>query len=438
MKSVDGNLFLGFSKLDRKARYDRLVEMGALTPAEVKDLTAAQKFKPEMAENFIENVIGYFQMPLGVAANFRIDGCDVAIPMAVEETSIIAALSKTARWIRNHGEITTEIVGNAVIGQIQIAKVKDFAKFKQTIETNRTFLIETANEGIASGLVKRGGGVTDIQIRRLDRPDRGEMAVLHVLANTCDAMGANIITQICEYLKTPIENLTGETVTMCILSNLGDQKLTCATVRIRNVDPALGQGIEEASIFAETDPYRAATHNKGALNGMDPIIIATGNDWRAVEAGVHAYACRDGQYRSITRWRMQNDVLEGTLEAPIHVGTVGGVTKAHPTAQLCLSMMGIESSAELSRIIAAVGLAQNLGAITALTTFGFIQGHMKLHITNLSISAGAKPNEIPLLKKRLEELLAIRKNITLSNAIDVLRELRRELTGKKTPQEQTV
>ena len=420
-------LFKGFSKLNREQRFQRLRDMGALSHDDIKFLKQGGLAKTELAENLIENVIGYFQIPLGVATNFRIDGKDFAIPMAVEETSIIAAVSKNARWIREQGELTTQVDGDCIIGQIQIAHVKDLQKLTALLDVNKAFLIEMANEEVAHGLVKRGGGVKDIELRHLPHPHGGDMAIIHIYADACDAMGANIMNQVCEFLKTPIENITGERVTMCILSNLNDRKLTRATVTIHNIDPSLGYAIEEASLFAEQDPYRATTHNKGVLNGIDPILIATGNDWRAVEAGIHAYACRDGQYRAITQWRMQGDGLIGTFEAPIIVGTVGGVTKLHPTAQMCLSMLGITQANDLARIIAAVGLVQNLGAIRALTTDGIIQGHMKLHISNLTMSAGATEKERPLLAKRLEEILQLRKRITLSNAIDALTELRKEL-----------
>lgn len=433
-----GQLFKGFSKLSRKERFQRLQDMGALNADDVKQLNNGQLFTLDLAEDLIENVIGYFQMPLGVAANFRIDNEDYAIPMAVEETSIIAAASKTAKWIHEHGSIQTDSKGDCIIGQIQISHVNDFDAFKKTIERNTDFLIETANQEVAHGLVKRGGGVKGLAIRKIDRHDDAVMAVIHVLMDPCDAMGANIMNQVCEYLKTPIEDLTDETVTMCILSNLNDHKLTRATVTLNDIDPDLGKRIEEASIFAECDPFRAATNNKGVLNGMDPILIATGNDWRAVEAGVHAYAARSGQYRSITQWRMQGKTLVGTLEAPIITGIVGGMTKTHPTAQLGLKMLNVENAAHLSRIVAAVGLVQNLGAIRALTTVGIIQGHMKLHIANLSLTAGANDSERPLLQQRLEEILRLRKRITLSNAIDVLNEIRKELTPSNKPKEQIV
>lgn len=424
MASSQIDYFKGFSKLNREERLKRLEAMGALTPEDVEFLQAGAPVAPELAENFIENVIGYFQMPMGVATNFVIDGKTYAIPMAVEETSIIAAASKTAKWIREHGEIKTSVLGDQIIGQIQIAKVKNWQLLENYLHLNKKRLIEAANRDVAHGLVARGGGVSDIQFRKVDRGDGSAMAVLHVHANTCEAMGANIINQVCEYLKNPIQQDTGETVTMCILSNLVDTKVTQAHVIMRGLDADLMNRIEEASLFAQKDPYRAATNNKGVLNGIDPILIATGNDWRAVEAGVHAYAARHGQYSSITRWFVKDGELHGLFEAPIILGVVGGVTRLHPMASLSLRMMGIESAAELSRVCAAVGLVQNLGALRALTTVGIIEGHMKLHIKNLTLGAGARDEEVPLVQKKLEEILAMTKRITLSNAVEVLRDLR--------------
>ena len=417
-------LFQGFSKLDREERFQRLLALGAITPADVLYLRQGGIQDTNLADKLIENVIGYFQLPLGVATNFRIDDRDYVIPLAVEETSIVAALSKTAKWIRQHGEITTQIDGNCILGQIQLAKVNDFNRFSTIFDENKRFFIERANEDVAENMVKRGGGVFDLQLRKLPRPDGGDMAVIHLMMDSCDAMGANIINQVLEYLKGPIENLTGECVTMCILSNLNDQKLTTAKVAIRDVEPDLGMRLQEASLFAETDPYRAATHNKGVMNGIDPVLIATGNDWRAVEAGVHAYAARSGTYQAISRWRYHEGVLSGEFKAPIIVGTVGGVTSLHPTANMCLRMMGIKSANQLSRVIAAVGLVQNLGAIKALSTEGIIQGHMKLHIDNLLMVAGATDMEMPLLKERLQDWLMTNKRVSLNNAYDLLAEIR--------------
>lgn len=417
-------LFSGFSRLDREDRLYRLFQMGALSKEDHDILLKGESLDTELAEHFIENVIGYFQMPMGVATNFVIDGRALAIPMAVEETSIIAAASKTAKWVRENGEISTEVVGRNIIGQIQIGKVKDFAKLEAYIHSNKLRLIELANRDVAHGLKARGGGVSDIEFRSVDRGDGSNMAVIHVLADPVDAMGANIMNQVCEYLKIPMQSETGEVVTMCILSNLVDTKLTRAKVVMRGLDPELMERIEEASLFAQRDPYRAATNNKGVLNGIDPILIATGNDWRAVEAGIHSYAAREGRYASITRWKVKNNELVGLFEAPIVVGVVGGVTRLHPTAQMSLRMLAVSSADELARICAAVGLVQNLGALRALTTVGIIEGHMKLHIRNLTLGAGATERERPYVQKRLEEILALTKRITLSNAIDVLKELR--------------
>lgn len=417
-------LFQGFSKLSREGRLEVIRKFGLLNQDELKHLSQGGMQDFTLGEKFIENVIGYFQLPLGVATNFKIDGRDVLIPMAVEETSIVAAASKTAKWVRENGSIETRVIGENIIGQIQLNKVIHFEKFAALLAAKKAEFIQLANQEVAFGLVRRGGGVTDIQVRALDRGDGFKMVVIHVYMNPVDAMGANIINQVCEFLKQPIEELTGEKVTMCILSNLVDTKVTEAVVRLDKIDSELAEKIEEASLFACLDPYRAATNNKGVLNGIDPILIATGNDWRAVEAGVHAYAARDGQYRSVTTWRREGKSLVGQLRAPIVVGTVGGVTALHPTAKICMNLLACQSANELSRVIAAVGLVQNLGALRALTTVGIIEGHMKLHIKNLTLGAGASEKELPYVQKKLEEVLALKKRISLSNAIDALKELR--------------
>ncbi|MCH9756279.1 MAG: hydroxymethylglutaryl-CoA reductase, degradative [Gammaproteobacteria bacterium] len=416
--------FEGFSKLKRAERFERLIAMGALTHEDVAYLSKGGVQALDLGENLIENVIGYFQLPLGVATNFCIDGTDYVIPMAVEETSIIAALSKTAKWIRKEGSITTEVLGDAILGQINIPKVDNFDHLSTMFHEHRAALIKEVNQEVAASMVARGGGVTDMILRRLERPEGGDMAVIHLSMNSCDAMGANIINQVLEYLKNPIEMLTGETVGVCILSNLNDQKLARARVILNNVDEDLGERLQEVSLFAEIDPYRAATHNKGVMNGIDPILIATGNDWRAVEAGVHAYAARSGRYQAISTWRYKEGVLTGELTAPLVAGTVGGVTALHPTARMCLNMMDITSAAHLSRVLAAVGLVQNLGAINAMCTEGIIQGHMKLHIDNLLLVAGANDAELPVLKKRLKHWLTVHRRVGLKQARELLAELR--------------
>lgn len=421
--------FTGFSKLGRDERLKALLDMGALEVDDIAYLRGGGLKDMSFADSFIENAIGYLEMPLGIATNFRIDGRDYAIPMAVEETSIIAAASKTARWVRDCGSIATEVRGAHIIGQIQCANVGNWARFQSRLSTQKGHLIALANQEPAASLVRRGGGVNDLEVRAVKRPDGGIMGVVHVLLDPRDAMGANIVNQVCEFLRPHIEECTGESVTMCILSNLVDTKLTFAEVRLTDIDDDLAQRIQEASLFGEEDPYRAATSNKGVLNGIDAVVVATGNDWRAVEAGVHAYAARDGRYRSITRWRVDGRHLVGKLEAPVVVGTVGGVTKLHPTASMCLRMLGVASANELSRVAAAVGLVQNLGALRALTTVGIIEGHMKLHARNLSLGAGARLDEVPVLQRRLEEVLRIRKRISHSNAVELLQEMRSAAAG---------
>ncbi len=424
LKSNFEQILSGFSKLSYLERLSKLEEAGFIRHEDSLFLAGGGLKDFRLGEKFIENVIGYFQLPLGVATQFRIDQKDFVIPMAVEETSIVAAACKTAKWVRECGRITTSVSGAQIIGQIQLAKVANFEKFKALILEKKSEFISLANRDVAASMVRRGGGVTDILVRELIRPEGGCMAVIHVLMDPKDAMGANIVNQVCEYLKFPIEQATQEKVTMCILSNLVDTKITHAQIVLEKIDQDLAHKIEEASLFSELDPYRAATNNKGVMNGIDPILIATGNDWRAVEAGVHAYAARSGQYRSVTRWKKTGQGLVGSFEAPIVVGTVGGVTNLHPTAQLALRILGVSGANHLSRICAAVGLVQNLGALKALTTVGIIEGHMKLHIKNLTLGAGAEEPEIPYVVKRLEEILGLNKRISMSQAVEVLQELR--------------
>jgi hydroxymethylglutaryl-CoA reductase len=425
-------LFQGFHKLSREERLERLKSMANLSDEDLEVLEGSIPFSLDLAEHFVENLIGSFPMPLGLAAYFRIDGRDVPVPMAIEETSVIAACSSTAKWIRSHegGEIITSVKGRTIIGQIEFPHIKATDAVIKTIREREKELVEIGNS-IVPGLVARGGGVRHLEIRRMPRLGGGEMLVLHVHMDPCDAMGANLINQVCEALKPFLTSWTGEKVGLCILSNLVDSKLTLAEVRIPGIDGEVGRGIEEASRFAESDPYRAATHNKGVMNGIDPVLIATGNDWRAVEAGLHAYCARSGRYEPVTKWRMEGETLVGRFEAPLVVGTVGGVTKLHPTAQVCLRILGVEHAEDLSRIIAAVGLVQNLGALRALSTVGIVKGHMSLHATNLAIAAGAKPNEMALLREKLLAALKREKTITMSRAKELL-ELLRGL-GKEIP-----
>ncbi len=417
-------LMEGFHRLSRQERLARVRQISQLTDEDIRILSGERALPLDVAEHLIENVVGYFPLPLGVATNFNIDGRDLLIPMAVEETSIIAAASATAKWVRTEGSISTYSKGNLIIGQVQLPSVRNVSFARKELHANRDLLIDLANECIP-GLVARGGGVRDIAIREIERPDgQGMMLVLHILCDPCDAMGANLINQVCEALKPRVEQIAHERVGLCILSNLVDGKLVVAEAIIRNVDPALGKGIEEAALFAKADPYRASTHNKGVLNGIDPILIATGNDWRAVEAGIHAYAARSGRYQPITDWKMEGLDLVGRIEVPMAVGTVGGVTRVHPTAGVSLKMMKVKQADELARICAAVGLIQNLGALKALSTVGIVKGHMQLHAANLAIAAGAEVHEIARVRERLNEILRVEKQINLTRAKEILAAIR--------------
>jgi hydroxymethylglutaryl-CoA reductase len=405
----------GFSKLCREERFEKLQEAGLLTMDDIHFLETGGLKSTELAEHCIENALGYFQMPFGVATHFKIDGRDYAIPLAIEETSVIAALSKTAKWINRHGKITTEQKGNCIIGQIQFPRVKDLAHCLARLKQYQAHWIDDINTQVIPAMVARGGGVQGMSFRTFERDDKDTMVVIHVFMDPCDAMGANLMNQVLEYLKQPIEEATGEKVHLCILSNLNDEKLTKAKVILEDITEEEGLAIMEASLFAEMDPYRAATHNKGIMNGIDGVLIATGNDWRGVEAGMHAYASLSGQYTALSRWRYANNQLIGELIAPIVVGTVGGVTALHPMAKMSLEMMKISSANHLSRVVGAVGLVQNLGAIRALATVGIIEGHMRLHVDNILLSMDCCANESLWLRQALK--LQVQKKQPISKGI---------------------
>ncbi len=428
MDTPKRHLTEGFHRLSRAARLTRVRELCELDDEDIAILSGQRPLPADLAEHLIENVVGYFPLPLGVATNFTIDGRDLLIPMAVEETSIIAAASATAKWIRREGSIRTFSKGSLIIGQVQLPQVLDVARARRILHEQRDTLMGLANACLP-GLVARGGGVRDIAVREIprgfgDSRETGTMLVLHILCDPCDAMGANLINQVCEALKPRVEEVTGERVGLCILSNLVDTKLAHAEVVIRNVDHKTGRGIEEATLFAKADPYRAATHNKGVLNGIDPVLIATGNDWRAAEAGIHAYAARSGRYQPVTEWRMESGDLVGRMEIPLATGTVGGVTRLHPTARVALKMLKVQRAEDLARVCAAVGLVQNLGALRALATVGIVKGHMQLHAANLAIAAGAEIHEIAQVRDRLAEVLRVEKHINLSRAKEILAAIR--------------
>jgi len=429
--------FKGFSKLNYEQRLKKLKQLKYLSSKDIAYLklgSVSHKIKErvELTQCLIENAIGYFPLPLGVATNFIINKKAYLIPMAVEETSIIASASKTARWVCENGEISTQVLGTNSIGQIQIPEVKNYNRLKKTLKENFEDWKIQAHQTVLKSMTKRGGGLKSYRLRRIKTGKAQSMAVLHLLIETCEAMGANIINQTCEYLKSPIEKATGEKVGLCILSNLADQRVVKAQVVLKNQSLDLIKKIESASLFAELDPYRASTSNKGVLNGIDAVLIATGNDWRAVEAGLHAYAVRKGSYSSLTKWRVRKDCLYGEIEGPFMLGTVGGVTDLHPTARLCLKLLAQPKTKELAGLCFALGLIQNLGALRALVTKGVIEGHMRLHTKNMVLKAGASTEkEQEELEKKLLQILKNTKRVTLSQAVSILKKIKQNKNNKK-------
>jgi hydroxymethylglutaryl-CoA reductase len=385
---------LGFAKLSARGRLEALAERGVVANHDISLFQPSEGLPLECAEGFIENCIGHFSLPLGIATNFLVDGREVLVPMAVEESSVVAAASHGAKLVRSGGGFVSDPTETIATCQIQVTAPLDF-RFANFFEEERVHLEELAN-ACHPKLVERGGGVRELELRPLRRA--GHYAI-HVHVDTREAMGANIVNTIAEelgsYLAATFGARFGIKIGLKILTNLTVKRLT--TVRCE-VTPAVlaiagfsGEEaidrIVDAAAFAEMDPFRAATHNKGIMNGIDPVVIATGNDWRAVEAGCHAYAATQAHgYSPLTRWEKSPEgTLLGQITAPIAVGTVGGVTKLHPTARTCLRMLGNPSSSELSAVIASVGLAQNLSALRALACEGIQRGHMALHEKNIEM-----------------------------------------------------
>lgn len=377
----------------------------------------------EVAERMIENVVGTFQLPLGIATNFTINSKDYLIPMAVEEPSVVAAASNMARIARECGGFKTSYTGSLMIAQMHVLDIADSEIAKQKIQEAKQQLLEIANS-FDKTLVGLGGGARDIEMRTLKLRNGDTVLALHLVVDVLDAMGANTVNTMTEKLTPEIEKITEGKVLLRILSNLASYRLAKAQVSIP-VEKLESEGFsgEEvakrmvlANEIAIIDPYRAATHNKGIMNGIDPVVVATGNDWRAIEAGAHAYAAHDGQYRALTEWTIGNGNLNGTLELPMAVGIVGGATKTHPTAQLCLEIMGIQTSSELAQLIAAVGLSQNMGAIKALATEGIQRGHMALHARNIAVQAGAQKEQI----ESLTQQMILEKNVHIDRAKELM------------------
>lgn len=416
-----------FSRYSLEDRLNHLAEHTGLSRCDIKEALEGPSQSTDLAEALIEAPLGYFSLPLGLVKSLVMNGKTYCVPIVTEETSVVAALNKMSAWVGRSGHLTAHVTGNTIIGQIQLAVLKDPEQFQKHIETCSQKWIDLANQGPAGTLFKRGGGVREIKLRLLPRQkDSRVMGVLHVHLNPCEAMGANQVTQVCEFLKPHIEAQTNEVVTLCILSNLTDSKITTATLTLKGIDPELGGKIEEASHFAACDPYRATTHNKGIMNGIDGLVMATGNDWRAVGSGLHGYAAiknKGSSYAPLTTWFREGCNLVGTFKGPLAIGTVGGVTRRHPTAQMVLKCLGNPSSNELSCLMASIGLLQNLGALRALVTDGLIQGHMRLHIKNMVHHLNATLTQKANVQKILHQKLASQNYISESDAKEALETL---------------
>jgi len=415
-----------FYQLSPEERLKYVAEFADLTSEEVELLKKHGGLDLSIANRMIENVIGTFGLPLGIATNFLINGKDYLIPMVIEEPSVVAAASNAARMMREGGGILSMSTEPVMIGQVQVVGIKDIEGARFDVLKVKDEILKIANEKDPV-LVSLGGGAKDLEVRVVNSPE-GPMLIVHLLVDVRDAMGANAVNTMAEAVAPYISQITGGKVYLRIISNLADRRL----VRAKAVVPkdAVGgeevaKGIVYAWAFAAADPYRAATHNKGIMNGVDAVVIATGNDWRAVEAGAHAYAARNGRYEPLSRWELNEyGDLVGTLEMPLALGIVGGATKTNPLARICLKILRVKTASELAEVVGAVGLAQNLAALRALAAEGIQRGHMSLHAKNIAIMAGAVGDEVD----RVAELMVKDGIVRLDKAIEILQKLR----GKST------
>ncbi len=410
----------GFYKLSREERVKKLKEVTGLGDDDLGPLIDPGKVDMEVLDHMIENVVGAMTIPLGIATNFKVNGQDYLIPMAIEEPSVVAAASNAARMARNLGGFMATDTGPVMIAQIQTVEVPTPFAAKNKILEVKDELLELANEQDPI-LIKFGGGARDIRVRIIDT-SVGPMLICELIVDTRDAMGANAVNTMAEALAPRIEKITGGRVILRILSNLAEFRL----VRVRATFDQKLLGGEEvvndiiaAWAFAEADPYRCSTHNKGILNGIDAVVVATGNDFRAIEAGAHSYAAVDG-YSSLTKYEKDSDGnLVGSIEIPMAVGLVGGATKVHPVARACVKILGVKTALELAHIIASVGLAQNLAALRALASEGIQKGHMALHARNVAATAGARGEQVDTIAEKLVK----EKNVKVERAKELLEEL---------------
>lgn len=401
----------GFRQLTPADRLTAVAEFADLSEVQQSLLGQAGALSQATADAMVENVIGTFELPLGIATNFAINGRDYLIPMAVEEPSVVAAASNMARLLRAHGGFSASTTTPVMRAQVQVLRCLDPHGARNRLLAAAPQLIEHANQQDPL-LVSLGGGCQDIEVQLFEDTPVGTMVVLHLLVDVRDAMGANAVNTMAEAVAPMVEQISGGEVRLRILSNLADRRLARASVRIPTAaldtpdysGERVADGMLEACALAIVDPYRAATHNKGIMNGIDPLVVATGNDWRAIEAGAHAYAARKGQYTALSRWeRDSSGALVGTLELPMALGLVGGATKSHPAAQAALAVLDVETASELAQVAVSLGLAQNMAALRALATEGIQRGHMALHARNIAIAAGAVGEEIESIAAQLAD-----------------------------------
>ena len=419
----------GFHKLPMEERLAQLARMFRLTPEDLQQLSGTQSLQPVLANQMIENTVGTFSLPLGLGLNMQVNGRDYLVPMAVEEPSVVAAVSFAAKIVREAGGFTAEADESMMIGQVQVTRYGDPTVATERILAHKEQILALANSFHPS-MLARGGGARDVEVRVLPAPEgpRGEpLLIVHILIDTQEAMGANLINTVAEGIAPLIEQITGGKVYLRILSNLADRRLARAMCRIPLAQLAdfnmpgeqIAEGIAQASRFAEADPYRAATHNKGVMNGIDSVAIATGQDWRAIEAGAHAFACRGGQYRPLSTWHLEEGHLVGRIELPMALGTVGGPIKVHPGVQMSLRLMRTNSVRELAMVFAAVGLAQNFAALRALGSVGIQKGHMALYARSVAVTAGARGHWV----EKIANLLVKAGHVKVEKARELLASL---------------
>lgn len=414
----------GFYKLPPKERLAIIKDFAGLTDEEVRSLENTGSLPIDVIDHMVENAIGVIPEPLGIGVNFQINGKDYLIPMATEEPSVIAAASYAAKMVRDGGGFHTSSTAPVMIGQIQVVNIAHAGYAKTQVIESKDEILKKANEQDPV-LNSFGGGAKDLDARVIET-SMGEMLIVHIYVDCRDAMGANAVNTMAEAVSPMIERITGGRVYLRIISNLAVKRMAKAWCTVPK--EAVGgenvvDGVAYASAFAAADPYRAATHNKGAMNGIVAVVLATGNDHRAIEAGGHAYAAFNGAYTTFSKWtKNKNGDLEGEIELPMAVGLIGGAVKTHPIARIAMKILGVKSANEFAEVLAAVGLAQNLAALRALSSEGIQRGHMSLHARNIAITAGAKNELVDLVAERMVKERKVR--------VDRAKEILEELTKK--------